>query len=123
LKGGADAQWRTSDGDSAIENACSRRHLSTVEILLNQDKDLLEIEGSCAITPLLIAIAVVYAVLYGQIRMNLYVYLCMHSIWQQRGGYNHKTEELARTSSYITLKEAVDVSLAAIMNGYSPEFV
>ena len=49
LKGGADAQWRTSDGDSAIENACSRGHLSTVEILLHQDKYLLEIEGSCEI--------------------------------------------------------------------------
>ena len=47
----------------------------------------------------------------------------MYSIWQQKDGYNHKTEELARTSSYITLKEAVDVSLAAIINGYSPEFV
>ena len=56
LKGGADAQWRTSDGDSAIENACSRGHLSTVEILLHHDKDLLEMKCNFEMTPLLVAI-------------------------------------------------------------------
>ena len=56
LDAGADAHWWDWKDRPPIERACSEGHLSTVEILLNHDKDLLEMQCSCEMTPLLVAI-------------------------------------------------------------------
>jgi ankyrin repeat protein len=55
LDDGADPWW-TSRSRSAVESAISGGHTSTIELLLNHDKDLLEIKDSNGETPLQIAI-------------------------------------------------------------------
>ena len=56
LDEGANVQWR-NDGDlSAIENACLGGNLSTVEIMLNHDSDLLENADKGGLTPIMVAI-------------------------------------------------------------------
>ena len=57
LAAGADTRWRNSrHGRSAILEACAKNCLSTVEILINHDKSLLEIENNSGWTPLAVAI-------------------------------------------------------------------
>jgi ankyrin repeat protein len=61
LDAGADAWWQDHRGGwSAIAEACKEGHLSTVQLLLNHDKDLLEIAckygDTIRNTPLLVAI-------------------------------------------------------------------
>ena len=56
LDAGADGWCWDSKNRSTMEEACANGHLSTVEILLSHNKYLLEIEGSCDMTPLLVAI-------------------------------------------------------------------
>jgi ankyrin repeat protein len=57
LEAGADARWKNKDGWSAILQACVRReYLSIVEMLINHDKDLLEMASNYGTTPLLTAV-------------------------------------------------------------------
>ena len=55
LDAGADARWRNWEGRSAMESACSKGHLSIVKMLLNHDKDLLEIADEDGRTPMVVA--------------------------------------------------------------------
>ena len=57
LDAGADARWRARfHGWSALHVACWEGHLSTVELLVNHDKELLKIEDHMKWTPLFFAI-------------------------------------------------------------------
>ena len=56
LDAGANARWKDSCGRSPIDRACSKGHLTIVEMLINHDKDLLEIKDNCKRTPLYCAI-------------------------------------------------------------------
>ena len=55
LDAGADASWQTWLGSSAMSSACFFNRLSTIQILLNHDNDLLEIEECFRMTPLMAA--------------------------------------------------------------------
>jgi ankyrin repeat protein len=56
LDAGANARWKDSHGWSAILPACGNGHFPIVEMLLNHDKDLLEIENKHGFTPLYMAL-------------------------------------------------------------------
>ena len=55
LDAGMDARWQDDWGQSAMESACTKGHLSIVEMLLNHDKDLLEFANQYGWTPLFFA--------------------------------------------------------------------
>ena len=57
LDAGANARWRNRMGRSAMYNACLASHLPTIEMLLNHDKDLLEIANERGRTPLFVTVA------------------------------------------------------------------
>jgi ankyrin repeat-rich membrane spanning protein len=55
LDAGADARWKNKVGWSAFYEACRGERLSTVQLLLNHDKDLMELADNDGITPLIVA--------------------------------------------------------------------